>query len=73
MPGADHVGHDVFNLINGQRRIISLHQRVSLLPSKHSDIKGMLTAIKWLVGTSKRWQSRCRKHSIQPTCRSRSM
>ena len=37
-----------FNLIKGQRRIISLHQRIQLLPTKYSELKDMLTAIKWL-------------------------
>ncbi|AVS86278.1 DUF4145 domain-containing protein [Paracidovorax avenae] len=37
-----------FNLINGKRRFISLHQRIALLPPKYSHLKDLILAIKWL-------------------------
>ena len=37
-----------FNLVKGQRRVISLHQRIALLLPKYQALKDMLTAIKWL-------------------------
>lgn len=33
---------------NGKRKIISLHRRISLLPTKYEDIKELLYAVKWL-------------------------
>lgn len=37
-----------FVVVKNQRRVISLHQRISLLPAKYGQLKEMLTAIKWL-------------------------
>lgn len=37
-----------FNTVNGKRRFISLHQRISLLPAKYAQFKDMILAIKWL-------------------------
>jgi Domain of unknown function (DUF4145) len=37
-----------FNLVNGKRRFISLHQRIALLPPKYSHLKDLILAIKWL-------------------------
>ena len=37
-----------FNTVNGQRRFINLHQRIALLPSKYTQYKDILLAIKWL-------------------------
>ena len=37
-----------FTVVKNQRRIISLHQRISLLPPKYAQLKDLLTAIKWL-------------------------
>ena len=37
-----------FNLVNGKRRFISLHQRISLLPKKYAHLKDLILAIKWL-------------------------
>lgn len=33
---------------NGKRHVINLHRRISLLPAKHSDLKDLLYAVKWL-------------------------
>jgi hypothetical protein len=33
---------------NGKRRILSLHRRISLLPSKLDDLKDLFFAVKWL-------------------------
>lgn len=33
---------------SGQRRIVTLHQRINLLPVKYEPLKGFLTAVKWL-------------------------
>jgi len=40
-----------FNVVNGKRRYISLHQRIDLLPSKYSELKDIILAIKWLGNT----------------------
>jgi hypothetical protein len=37
-----------FNLVSKKRRMISLHQRIGLLPAKYVELKEMLTAIKWI-------------------------
>lgn len=37
-----------FDIVKKKRRMISLHQRISLLPAKHVELKEMLTAIKWI-------------------------
>lgn len=37
-----------FNVVNGKRRFISLHQRIRLVPQKHEEIKDLILAIKWL-------------------------
>ena len=37
-----------FNLVNGKRRFVSLHQRISLLPKKYAHLKDLILAIKWL-------------------------
>jgi hypothetical protein len=37
-----------FNLVGGKRRIISLHQRISLIPPKYAHLKDLILAIKWL-------------------------
>lgn len=37
-----------FNLVGGKRRLISLHQRISLIPAKYSHLKDLILAIKWL-------------------------
>lgn len=33
---------------NGKRRLINLHQRIDLLPSKYEELKELLMAVKWL-------------------------
>jgi len=37
-----------FNMANGKRRFISLHQRIKLVPQKHEEIRDLILAIKWL-------------------------
>jgi hypothetical protein len=37
-----------FNIVKGERRFISLHQRIGLLPNKYSKFKDLILAIKWL-------------------------
>lgn len=37
-----------FNSVGGKRRYISLHQRISMIPAKYSEIKDLILAIKWL-------------------------
>lgn len=37
-----------YDVRGGRRVFLSLHHRISLLPSKYSDLKDMLLAIKWL-------------------------
>ncbi len=37
-----------FNLVNGKRRQINLHQRIQLLPAKFNELKDLLIAVKWL-------------------------
>jgi hypothetical protein len=37
-----------FNSTNGKRRIISLHQRIALLPNHYSEVRDLILAIKWL-------------------------
>lgn len=37
-----------YRVSNGKRRLISLHQRIDLLPSKHAELKDLLIAVKWL-------------------------
>jgi hypothetical protein len=37
-----------FSTVNGQRRFISLHHRINLLPEKYAQFKELLLAIKWL-------------------------
>jgi len=37
-----------FNLVKGKRRLISLHQRIDLLPTKYAELKNLILAIKWL-------------------------
>lgn len=37
-----------FSLVNGRRRVISLHKRIQLLPSKFQEVKDVLLAVKWL-------------------------
>lgn len=37
-----------FNTVGGQRRFISLHQRINLLPRKFVDLRELMLAIKWL-------------------------
>lgn len=37
-----------FNISNGKRRFINLHQRIDLLPTKYTQFKDMILAIKWL-------------------------
>lgn len=37
-----------FNTTNSKRIFLSLHSRIDLLPSKHSELKEPLLAIKWL-------------------------
>jgi len=37
-----------FNLVAKQRRFISLHQRIELLPSQYAQLKDLILAIKWL-------------------------
>ena len=37
-----------FNIVKGQRKFISLHQRINLLPPKHADLRDIILAIKWL-------------------------
>lgn len=37
-----------YNIIKGKRRLISLHQRIGLIPAKHDALKDMFLAIKWL-------------------------
>jgi hypothetical protein len=35
-------------LVRGKRRLITLHQRIDLLPTKHANLKDLILAIKWL-------------------------
>jgi hypothetical protein len=37
-----------YNLVKNKRRIISLHERISNIPPKHSDLKELILAVKWL-------------------------
>lgn len=37
-----------FNIVGGKRRIVSLHQRIALIPQKYDELKDLLFAIKWL-------------------------
>ena len=37
-----------FTVSGGKRRILNLHTRISLLPSKYSELRDLLFAIKWL-------------------------
>lgn len=37
-----------YSLVKNQRRLISLHQRIGLLPAKYAPLKDLLMAIKWL-------------------------
>lgn len=37
-----------FVVTNGHRRVVSLHQRIAILPKRFGQLKEMLTAIKWL-------------------------
>ena len=43
-----NIGIKRFSTSNGKRRPINLHQRIQLLPSKYSEIKDLLLAVKWL-------------------------
>ena len=36
-----------FQVVNGTRRFVNLHQRIELLPKRHASVKEMLLAIKW--------------------------
>ena len=37
-----------FKNVNGARKYINLHQRISLIPEKYSEIRDLIFAIKWL-------------------------
>lgn len=37
-----------FKQIKGQRRFLSLHQRITIIPEKYKDLKDLILAIKWL-------------------------
>ena len=37
-----------YRVSNGKRRLINLHQRIDLLPSKYTELKELLIAVKWL-------------------------
>lgn len=37
-----------FVVKNGKRQFLNLHSRIGLLPAKHSDLRDLLFAIKWL-------------------------
>lgn len=40
-----------YSVSRGKRRPVSLHQRISLLPAKYSNIKELILAIKWIGNT----------------------
>lgn len=42
------IGVKRFNTVSGQRRFISLHQRIDLLPPRYAHLKDFILAIKWL-------------------------
>jgi len=44
----DHFKIKKFETVNGRKHIISLHKRISLVPSKLSEFKELFYAIKWL-------------------------
>lgn len=37
-----------YRVIRGSRRVISLHERITLMPTKYDGIRGLLLAVKWL-------------------------
>nr|WP_251071164.1 DUF4145 domain-containing protein [Shewanella sp. NKUCC01_JLK] len=37
-----------YRVSNGKRRLINLHQRIDLLPTKYDELKELLIAVKWL-------------------------
>jgi Domain of unknown function (DUF4145) len=43
-----HLGIKRFNRVNGRLQFISLHNRITLLPSKFQKLKDMMVAVKWL-------------------------
>lgn len=48
----EHLLNDIkvkrYKLINGKRRVISLHERISNIPQKYSELKELILAVKWL-------------------------
>ena len=37
-----------YRVSNGKRRLINLHQRIDLMPTKYNELKDLLIAVKWL-------------------------